>query len=249
MKMRVFLFSLLTIFVFYKSSAQDYQITQLKLEFDISKNQLLITYNIDSKSSNDKFNITVVVNRQNGESIQPKSISGDIGDNIRTGNLRRIIWDLGKDALFIDEDISVEVKGDEIIKSLNKSSLMLLSAVLPGLGQTKMTDKPWWIGGIPAYGALAGGIIFHKISLNTHDKYLLETKDIPAREKLYNKCEKEWLISTGLFASAATLWAANMIWMAVAPDKQNPDKYINMYLKPAIFPEYVGTMVSVRVNF
>jgi hypothetical protein len=247
---RSFLF-LFILFIASKSFAQDFRITQLKLEF--ANNQLNITYNIDSNNPNDKFLISVeIIKRQDGESIQPKSITGDIGDNIKSGNYKRIIWDLGKDAIYLDEDITVEIIGDKLdklLRSYSKGTLMFSSATLPGLGQTKITGKPWWLGGVTAYGALAGGIIFHKISLNTHDKYLLEKEDILAREKLYNKCEKEWLISTGLFATAATLWASNMIWIAVAPNKQNSDNHVNMYLKPAIFREYVGMMVSVRVNF
>ncbi len=247
MKTRASLIFLLFFFLFYESSAQDFRIAQVKLEF--VNNQLHIIYNIDSKNPADKFSVTVVINRQNGEAIQPKSISGDIGDNIKSGNYKRIIWDLGKDAIYLDEDITVEVLGDLKSKTYNKGSLILSSALLPGLGQSKITGKPWYLGGVATYGALAGGMIFHKMSLDTYEKYDLERENPETRDKLYNQSVKEWTFSTGLFATAAVLWTANMIWIIAAPERNYSGKQVSMYLKPAIFPGNPGTMVSLRVNF
>ena len=249
MKMRVFLYSLLTLFIFNKSLAQDFQITQLNLEFDISKNQLLITYNIDSKNSNDKFNITVVVNRQNGESIQPGSISGDIGDNIRTGNLRRIIWDLGKDSLFIDEEISFEFLCNKQIKYISKGSIVLMSVALPGLGQSKMTGKPWWIGGVAAYGALAGGFVFHKSCLDSYEDYKAEKTNSSVRADLWNQVQKKNSISNIFFISAASIWVSNLIWVSVTPNTNEPRKHAGVYLRPMAVPCYKGALVSLKLDF
>jgi len=243
--------SFLFLFILFTGSdsyAQDFKINQLKLEFNTENNQLYITYNIDSKRAGDKFLISVIISRQNGELINPESVTGDVGDNIRSGNYKRIIWDTGKDSLLLDEDISVEVTGEKVVKSLNKSTLMLSSAGLPGLGQTKITGKPWWLGGVAAYGALAGSIILHKASLNTYDEYLL-ADNISTRAELYDKCEKEWFLSTGLVAAAAAVWAANIVWIAIAPGRNNPEKHVTIYLKPAILSDEVRTMASLRVNF
>jgi hypothetical protein len=244
-KRRSFLF-LLILFIVYKSSGQDFQITQLKLEF--YGNQLHITYNIDSKNLSDKFRITVEINRQNGEPVQPKSITGEIGGNIKSGNNKRIIWDLEKDAIYLDEDISVELKCEKLSKPVSKGSLILMSTVLPGLGQTKMSGKPWWLVGVASYGALAGGFIFHKSYLNTYDSYKDE-KDPFVRADLQDQAQKKLNISNTLFVTAASLWVANIIWVAVTPNSNQPLKHVRVYIKPVIMPYNEGAIVSLRVDF
>ena len=127
-KRRSFLF-LLFLFIVFKSSSQDFQITQLKLEFIGS--QLHITYNIDNKNSKGKFNIRIEIHKQNGDPITPISITGDIGDNIKSGYNKRITWDLEKDTVYLDENISVEIKGEKHIEALSKGSLILMSTAVP----------------------------------------------------------------------------------------------------------------------
>jgi hypothetical protein len=244
-KRRSFLF-LLFLFIVLKSSSQDFQITQLKLEF--YGNQLHISYNIDSKNSTSKFHIEIKINKGNGDPITPKSISGDLGDNIKSGNNKRIIWDLKKDTVYLDEDISVEIKGEKHIESFSKGSLILMSTAVPGLGQTKVSGKPWWLCSLAAYGTLAGGFIIYKSSLNTYNAYKAE--DNPnTRTDQYNKAQKKLNIANTLFITSATLWVANIIWVVVTPTSNLPLKHVKVYLEPVTIPKYDGAMVSLRVDF
>jgi len=247
MKKRISFLFLLFLFIVFKSSSQDFQITQLRLEF--INNQLVITYNIDSKNAPAKFQISIHIKRQNGESINPKEITGDIGENIKSGNTRRITWDMGKDSIYLDEDISVKLTGDIIAESFTKGSLILMSTALPGLGQTKMTGQPWWLGGVAAYGALAGGIIFYNKCYDT--SVLFNDPLTPQDEKadLENKGNKEFLISRIFSVTAASIWVANIIWVAVAPNYRQPMKHAKLYIKPVTIPDYQGAMLSLRVDF
>ena len=218
------------------------------MKLDVYANQLHIAYNIDNKKITGKFHIEIKFNRQNGDSITPKSITGDVGDNIKSGNNKRIIWDLGKDAIYLDEDISVEIKGYRLSESFSKGSLILMSAAVPGLGQTKLSGKPWWLCSVAAYSALAGGFIIHKSSLNAYDVY--KTEENPnTRISQYDKAQKKLSIANTLFITSATLWIANIIWVAVTPNSNKPLKHANVYIQPVIFTDNKGAMVSLRVNF
>lgn len=246
MKKRKSILFLIFLFVVYKSSSQDFQITQLKLEF--IDNQLIITYDIGGKNASGKYNVSIEIKRQDGKSIQPKAIAGDLGNNIKSGISKRIIWDLEKDSLYLDEDISVRLQGRKLSESYSRGSLLLMSTALPGLGQTKMTGKPWWIGGVVAYGTLAGGIIYHKKSSDSFDLYRDE-QDPLTRDKLSNQMDRESNISTTLFITAASIWVANIIWVAVAPYNSQPLKHTRVYVTPIIEPFYQGSMISLRVDF
>lgn len=254
MKKRVLFLFLLLLFIVFKTSSQDFKITLLKLE--IIGNQLHITFNIDSKNPSDKFRITVEINKQNGELVHPKSITGELGENIISGNNKEIIWDLEKDSIYLDEEISVELLGEKLSvelidaklgESYSRSSLILMSTALPGLGQTKLTGKPWWIGGLAAYGTLAGGFIFYKMSRDDYDLYL-DAKTTSTRDEYFDKSTKESVISNVFFVTATSIWVANIIWVAVMPDRNKTLKHANVYVAPSTIP-YKGAMVSLRVDF
>ena len=238
---------LFLLFIVTKSSSQDFQINLLKVDLDTSKNQLLITYTIDNKAPSDKFHITIEIKRQNGESIEPKTITGDHGDNIKPGNTKIIIWDLGKDTISLDEDISVKIKGEKLTESFSKGSLLLRSIVFPGWGQTKMTGNPWWLAGIAAYGTLAGGFIYYQKSLSTYDLYSDATGQ--TRHDLQEQYDKEYNISKALFIASASIWVANIIWAAAMPNQKQPLKHANLYIKPVTIPRHQGAMLSLRVDF
>jgi hypothetical protein len=198
---------------------------------------------------NDKFRIIIEIKKSNGESIVPKSITGDLGDNIKPGNNKIIIWDLGKDGFYLNEEITFEIFGEKQSQNFSRSSIVLMSVVLPGLGQTKMTSKPYWLGGVAAYGALAGGYIFYKSSLDTYELYDSEINDPLKREDLWNHVQKKYNISNILFISAATIWISNIIWASIAPISNQPGKYARLQLEPVVDPYYRGALVSLRIDF
>ena len=66
---------------------------------------------------------------------------------------------------------------------------------MPGLGQTKISKgKPYWLTGVAAYGALAGGFIVHQSYLKTYDSYRVE-EDPLKRKDLFDKTQKQMNIS------------------------------------------------------
>ena len=73
-----------------KSFSQGVVITQPKLEVDGDK--LLISYDIITENPSDQFFIWLEIGKANGEKIHPRSLSGDIGSNIKPGNKKETIW-------------------------------------------------------------------------------------------------------------------------------------------------------------
>lgn len=231
-----------------KSSCQNFLITPPKLEFDGT--QLLISYDVINKNPADLFYIWVEMKKINGEPIQMKAISGDIGDNIKAGKNKKISWIPENDSVFLNEEVFVEVKAEKYIKSFNKGSIILISAAIPGLGQTKICDgKPWWLTGVAVYGALAGGFIVHNISDKTFSSYQDENVDPNKRAVLFNQYNKQMNISNALIVSGAALWAANIFWMALTPNKYKPLQHIKLSLAPLTGPYNRAALITLRLNF
>jgi hypothetical protein len=231
----------------FKSSSQGFLITPPKLEFD--GKQLLISYDVINKNQGDQFYVWVEMEKKNGEPIKMKALSGDVGDNIKGGTNKKITWVPEKDSVFLNEEVFVEVKAEKYIKSFNKGSMMLLSTAMPGLGQTKISKgKPWWLTGVAAYGALAGGFIAHKNSLKTYDSYRME-EDPLKRSDLFNLTQKQMNISNALIVSGAALWVANIFWVAVTPNKYQPLQHVKLSLEKSNGPDNGATLLTLRLNF
>lgn len=232
----------------FQSFSQDFHITQPELDFDGTR--LLISYDLINKNQADLFYIWVEMKKINSEPIRMKALSGDVGDSINAGKNKKITWIPEKDSVFLNEEVFVEVKAEKYIKSFNKGSMMLMSAAIPGLGQTKISrGKPWWLTGVAAYGALAGGVIVHYKSDQTFSLYQDETADPLKRADLFNQYNKQMNISNALIVSGAALWAANIFWVALTPDKYQPLQHVKLSLDQSTGPYNRATLLTLRLDF
>ena len=244
---QIFLVFLFSLFQVSKSFSQDVLLTQPRLE--IIGNQFSISYDIISQNTTDMFYIWVVIKKANGEDILAKTISGDIGDNVRPGNNKNIIWIPEKDSIYLNEEIFVEIKAEKHTKSFNKGSAIFKSMVFPGWGQTSISKgKPWWITGLITYGTLAGSYISHKSYLKSYESYSIE-KDRLIRADLLEQTQRQLDISTVMLYSAVSTWAVNVIWVALTPNKYKPLEHTKFSLNSSPNPYNGGLLLSLRFNF
>lgn len=236
-------------FLFFsiQSYSQGFQITPPKLDFD--GRQLTISYDFVDSRKADQFYVWVEMEKKNGELIKSKTVTGDVGDKIKAGNNKKIAWVPENDSIFLNEMVSVEVKAEKYIKSFNKGSMMLLSTAIPGLGQAKISKgRPWWLTGVATYGILAGGIIEYSKYLKTYDTYRTE-EDPLKRSDLFNKTQKQMNISKVLIVSGVTLWAANIFWVALTPNKYKPLQHVKLSVDHSAVPLKGTTLLTLRLNF
>ena len=234
------------LFLPFLSSSQGFQISPPKLEFD--GNQLMIFYDVVTNNQADQFYVWIEMEKKNGEPIRMKTLSGDVGD-IKAGKNKMITWVPNKDSVFLDEEVSVEVKAEKYIKSFNKGSAMLMSTAIPGLGQTKISKgKPWWLIGVAAYGALAGGFITYQNYSRTYKSYRAE-EDLSKRADLLKQAQNQMNISNALIVSGAALWAANIFWVALTPNKYQPLQHVKLSLDQSTGPYKGTTLLTLRLNF
>jgi hypothetical protein len=230
-----------------KSFSQDFFLSTPLLEFD--GNRLLVTYDLISTNMNDEFFVWVEIVNARNEPIAAKTLSGQLGSHVAAGKARQIAWVPSEDAVFIDEEIFVEVKAEKYTKQFNKGGALAASTILPGLGQTKISGgKPWWITGLASYGALAGGFITHNKYLSYYDQYKTEA-DIVSRNNYLILATNMSKISNGLFISAAVLWTANLVWVAVAPNSYQPLKHVPSNLQTGLTTVNGTTVFALKINF
>lgn len=204
------------------------------IDFHIQNDTLWVTYDLLYSRQNELFNIGITITTASGKTIQPVSVSGDVGDKVNGGKGKKICWDVNKDRIVLSESIYVEVNAiifevrpTEISKIskdkyFHRGPALLLSAVVPGLGITKLNNgKPFWLMAVAFYGAAAGSYLYYNSADKTYDKYLV-SEDENERNKLYSQAESQKTISTVLIYTAGAVWLGNMIWTAVHPNKTKP---------------------------
>ena len=229
-------------------AAQDVRITPPELVFD--GHRLFVSYDLVSSNPNDLFYVWLEVERENGTPVRVRTPQGDIGDRVTPGANKMITWIPEMDMVFINEEVFVEVMAERYQRSFSKGRAILLSAAMPGWGQSRIYDgSPWWLTGLVSYGTLAGGVVSHLGYQSTWDSYLGELDPVK-RSDLLMKAQDQKDLSSVLLASGAAIWAANMVWVALVPQRYQPLRHApHVSLAPAIDPGRGDALFTFRVNF
>jgi hypothetical protein len=186
-----------------------------------------VTYDLDKAGKDERFSILLKISTPSGKIITSYTLSGDVGENITGGKDKQIIWCISRDNVAINEDIAVEVfatsEGSNV-KFVSRSKAVLISAVVPGLGLTKLNNGgPYWIMAIVVYGAAAGSYIYYSMAEQNYTKYLVaRTED--ERNTLHSTVQSQKNMSNVLMYTAGAVWLGNLIWTLANPNKTKPGK-------------------------
>ena len=258
MKQTTFLPVLIAVFMlqFHLATAQSKAAIE-NVDFHIQNDTLFVSYDLLHAAKNELFIVGITITTASGNTIRPVSVTGDAGAAVYGGKGKKICWDINQDHVVISEGIYIDVVAT--VSGLNPSDAasnkfvhrgpaLLISAVVPGLGITKLSNgKPFWLMAIAFYGAAAGSYLYYNSANNTFDKYLA-SEEVEERNQFYDQTDSKKTISTVLMYTAATIWVTNMIWTAVHPNKTKPGKK-GMSLGGGWNEQFGVAELSVRCTF
>ncbi len=255
------------------------KISVTKPHLKASNENLIIEYDILNTEPSDFFMVWIEVTDASGNKINAVSVSGDVGQDIKGGNNKRIIWNLGKDNIYIDEEIFVEVKAEKITvhekiadtktseetkivkkdessmerKTISKGNMIVSSVVFPGWGQSKAKKgKPYWLLGVAGYGCLAGSVYLNRQASSAYHDYKL-SMDINEFNSLYDKAVQCDKFSKYMAYSGIGIWVADLIWVLATPVKSPNSVLYQNDKKLKIMPYFDTrsniTMVSLTYKF
>ena len=130
---------------------------------------------------------------------------------------------------------------------------LVQSLVLPGLGNTRITGKPYWIIGIIGYGSVASSYWFNKKAASSYDNYLSERDDYDLRFDYYNDADTEKQISVACGIAAGVIWAADLTLLIINHNKHKK-RLSDMSVPKTSFginydPNLNGNMLTIRISF
>ena len=212
------------------------------IDFSLVDGKLIITYDITDYKYNDKFNIIPEIYKVSGEKINARSFSGDLTGTKKVSNCR-IIWDIEKDNMLLDDDIYVILKGEVFnetvmtpeetpkltkepvsvnkmgLKPVNRTACFFESLIFPGWGTSRLTQKNWhFVKGFLGYGAILGSYLMSRKASETYDAYDLAS-DSKLRDYYYDLGKKQTMIANILAGSAAVVWSVDLITVLSVKNK------------------------------
>lgn len=112
--LKLILLNILLCIVFFDCNGQvQAKITQPQLT--LVNDSLIINYNILDANPDERFDIRLEITDNNGVKINAATLTGDIGDSVKGGVNKEIIWNLAADSIFLNTSINVEIIAKKII--------------------------------------------------------------------------------------------------------------------------------------
>ena len=211
--------------------------------------KLIIKYDILNSKPGEIFNVTLFVTDSRGATLNSKTITGDIGNNISGGTGKQIVWDYISDNVKDEVEISIKIIIKKIEKrpvndgitssgSPAKGGLILQSIALPGLGLSKLKEnKPYWIMGIAGYGLIGSSIAFKLASNKNYDNFM-NTSDPGKEVDYYNNFKKQKSISKGCIIGAAAIWVTDLVFIFRASSKPKETTRLDQRKKISFIADY-----------
>ena len=239
----------LLIFVFRPAGLKAQSKAEIQnIDFNVVGDSLVVTYDLVKAKSAERFTITLLVKTVTGKTFDLNALSGDVGSNIAGGKGKRIVWNIAKDKAVINDDIFVQVlatpvQAEAVVvppqqttppatqeqtstqprqksgKGYSKGAAIALSAIMPGIGITKLRGGgAYWLIGLATYGCLIGGITLDVMCSSTYNKYKNATTSSD-RDKYFTSAVNQNKLGNILLYTAAGIWAVDLIITAVVHSK------------------------------
>jgi len=210
-------------------------------------NKLFIQYKINNNKNSDQYYVWPELIGANGEKIKVKTLNGDYGLVKDSKDSKQIVWDMGKDNVTLDEEITVQVKAEVLPRLFSKPAEMGLSVFLPGWGLSRIHKrKPYWLMGVAGYGCVTASVILNRQASKNYQLYL-ETDIKQESDRLFMQATQQDRLSESLAWTAAGIWAVNLLWVAVTSNHPKPSvdfqkwslvPAISIYKQPVITLQY-----------
>lgn len=198
---------------------------------ELKGNIIYISYDILNSLPSESFEILLEVKDSEGNIIDARTLTGDVGRSVSGGKNKSIQWDLEADELILNTMIFVNIYAEKVVvepqgiqtktdenftpenrlQGYSRTSLILQSVAVPGLGLTRVTGNPHWIKGVTAYGCLGGAIVLNRMAISTYDDFLSAETPEDA-DALYSKSSTQDVISETMVYVAIGIWVIDLVW-------------------------------------
>lgn len=225
------------------------------VDFSLSGNTFVITYDIANSKENDKFNIKADIFKSSGEKINARSFRGDL-NGVTTTHGNRIIWEIEKDNISLNDEIYVVVSGEVLRepipvsprlkydsggpkpvvsqnkeKNMSRALCLAESLLFPGWGTSKLSGQDGHlIKGFLGYSMLVGSIVTGIMASDNYESYR-NAVNTSERDKKFEQAERLNSLSLVLAAGTAIVWTVELVSVLSIKDKSTTGRFSTTTLK------------------
>lgn len=214
---------------------------------EMQGDSMIIRYELFNSHDSQVFRVWVEARRVAGEDLPIRHVSGDVGENIRGGKNKRIVWHITDDMQELDAMVNVVVKAEMtagefapkvVYNDIGYPKALLFSAACPGLGNTMIRQKkPYWLVGIVGYSCLTSALVLNRKAITNYDQYL-ESDDIYERANLYDDWNRQRKMAKFMGYTAAAIWLADLAWTGINAQKARKQSREFRSLSWKIVPDF-----------
>ena len=241
----------LLIFILPSEISRCQQISITQSATDKKGNMIEIEYTITENNYKLKnfYNVFLDVKDQKGEKLDAHSLLGDYNVIKNCFGPKHIMWDIAKDSIFLNENVTVQVKAEVLPRLFSKPVELGLSGICPGWGLSRIhKGKPYWLLGLTGYGCVTASVILNRQASQNYRSYL-DTEMKQESERLFDRAIRQDRLSETLAWAAAGIWAVNLLWVAVTPNHPKPSVDFQKWsLAPAV-SIYKHPMIALQYKF
>ena len=231
---------------FVNVGAQKFKI--LTKSVHVVNNELVVDYDFTKFKQKQRFIVWLEIKNSAGNKLNVKTVSGDVGEDVEAGENKQIRWNFLADKIVIDDNIEIEVKAELMDELVPVGKALMLSAVLPGWGLSKIKKKKSYLFlGAVTYSTVFLSYVYNENAYSDYYQYL-DGDEISSESEYYSSSKSKKAMSNVFKYTAITSWAVNMIWTYIAASKSKSSKIdfsqnqkmrfnagINHYTKTPIF--------------
>jgi len=233
------------------------QSTKARIEnvsFDVVDKKIVVIYDISRYSPVERFQVNLQFVTDKNETINPITVFGDVGNEIKGGKNKKIVWDFIKDGVKLK---GINLEADVTVASVKEDgggpSNAFLSILIPGLGDRYVSNsrkaiiKPYFFT-IATYGML-GMAIYESSQYNsyndTYNNYSRLLSKDPSNTSFRNNMNiasnnRDAALNNFIAFSAigASIWAVDILWVTFKGIKNNNARKAKLrtYLAPELNP-------------
>lgn len=173
------------------------------------KEQIVITYDLAKQDNVIYFDVSVKV-KIDKETITPTALSGDVGNYIKVGTNKKIVWNMFQDIQELNGELSVEVLAFNPVPTAVTDAKPGKKPDVPVMPQPAAPTKniPFWIGiggiGVTGIGLLTSGMkntsegldLYKIYENNTVETAAIYTEMSSTREEIYKEANKKYKTGT-----------------------------------------------------
>ncbi|NLB87453.1 MAG: hypothetical protein GX793_10380 [Bacteroidales bacterium] len=132
-------------------------------DFQLVNTKLEIEYGFENCNPAKKYNVWIEIHKSNGEVLKPKDIYGDVS-MVKPDNDRKIVIDLKKNAISLDEDIKIKLFANQVFES-KPGKAIIKSTIFPGLGHKQLGGKNKPYLGVIAYAGIGSSLALNYLAV------------------------------------------------------------------------------------